>query len=102
VRVADKKDESLAYAEIFHVAAAMFQRFEFELYETDFSDLELTFSCLYQSWIRGCKDQGYLRCFLKESHVLLYSILKEIFLLLTPSQTTSGFIILPLKSTKLK
>jgi hypothetical protein len=31
----------LAFAEIFHVAAAMFRRFEFELYETDFSDLEL-------------------------------------------------------------
>jgi hypothetical protein len=26
---------------MFHVAAAMFRRFEFELYETDFSDLEL-------------------------------------------------------------
>jgi hypothetical protein len=41
VEVADKKDESLAYAEIFHVAAAMFRRFEFELHETDFSNLEL-------------------------------------------------------------
>jgi hypothetical protein len=31
----------LAFAEIFLVAAAVFRRFDFELYETDISDLEL-------------------------------------------------------------
>ena len=39
-KLADR-DKSLAHAEIFLMIATLFRRFEFELYETDISDLKL-------------------------------------------------------------
>lgn len=39
--MANKMDKSLAHSEIFLTIATLFRRFEFQLYETDISDLEL-------------------------------------------------------------